>query len=73
MQYGGLGREEGRASVCVCVCVCVCGGAVVMVMEVWRKRVSWYVGRQRGRGRWLEHGLGLVQQRPGCQVSLVVS
>lgn len=35
--------------------------------------VSWYKGRQQGRGRWLEHGLGLVQQRPECQVSLVVS
>ena len=36
-------------------------------------QVSWYAGRQRRRGTWLEHGLGLVQQRPECQVSLVVS
>lgn len=67
MQYGGLGREEGRASVCVAG---RCDGDGGVEEE---GPVSWYKGRQQGRGRWLEHGLGLVQQRPECQVSLVVS
>lgn len=56
MQYGGLGREEGRAS--------VCGGAVVMVTEVWRKRARCpgTRGDSEGGGRGWSMAWGLYSR-----------
>ena len=64
-----------------CVCVAGAGGDGDGGVEE-EGQVSWFGGEPTirkdpletaGRGMWLEHGLGLVQQRPECQASLAVS